>query len=219
MQILKLDPRALKDNPDDARRSKSSPQADALLLATVKAVGIIQPPIVSPQTDGGNGYIIQAGHRRVRQAIAAGLEEIEVIVREAANDNGARNGNAINLDRSNTRVFEDNGRGARNMQVNPDATNVQPSSRRSGGFFNFGRGNNSGNSDRGFQRSESNGFSQPSRGGFERSAPQQNRSFSNPAPSRSFGNGGGGGFSSPSRSGGGGFSGGGARSGGGGRGR
>ena len=48
MQILKLDPRALKDNPDDARRSKSSPQADALLLATVKAVGIIQPPVVSP---------------------------------------------------------------------------------------------------------------------------------------------------------------------------
>ncbi|TDW19882.1 ParB-like nuclease family protein [Rhizobium azibense] len=86
MQILKLDPRALKDNPDGARRSKSSPQADALLLATVKAVGIIQPPVVSPQTDGGNGYIIQAGHRRVRQAIAAGLEEI---VCEAANDNGA----------------------------------------------------------------------------------------------------------------------------------
>jgi ParB family chromosome partitioning protein len=89
MQILKLDPRALKGNPDDARRSKSSPQADALLLATVKAVGIIQPPVVSPETDGGNGYIIQAGHRRVAQAIAAGLEEIEVIVREAANDNGA----------------------------------------------------------------------------------------------------------------------------------
>lgn len=43
MQILKLDPRALKDNPDDARRSKSSPQADALLLATVKAVANIQP--------------------------------------------------------------------------------------------------------------------------------------------------------------------------------
>lgn len=89
MQILKLDPRALKDNPDDARRSKSSVQADALLLATVKAVGIIQPPVVSPETDGGNGYIIQAGHRRVAQAIAAGLKEIDVIVREAANDNPA----------------------------------------------------------------------------------------------------------------------------------
>ena len=89
MQILKLDPRALNANPDDTRQSQASPQADALLLATVKAVGIIQPPVVSPQIDGGNGYVIQAGHRRVRQAIAAGLEEIDVIVVEAANDNGA----------------------------------------------------------------------------------------------------------------------------------
>lgn len=89
MQILKLDPRALTENPDDARRSQSSAQADALLLATVKAVGIIQPPVVAPQRDGGNGYVIQAGHRRVRQAIAAGLEEIEVLVSEPADDNGA----------------------------------------------------------------------------------------------------------------------------------
>lgn len=89
MQILKLDPRALTENPDDARRSQSSVQADALLLATVKAVGIIQPPVVAPQRDGGNGYIIQAGHRRVRQAIAAGLEEIEVLVSEPTDDNGA----------------------------------------------------------------------------------------------------------------------------------
>jgi ParB family chromosome partitioning protein len=99
MQILKLDPRALKNNPDDARRSKSSPQADALLLATIKAVGIIQPPIVAPETDGGNGYIIQAGHRRVAQAIAAGLEEIDVIVREAANDNGAMRSMVENIAR------------------------------------------------------------------------------------------------------------------------
>ena len=99
MQILKLDPRALKNNPDDARRSKSSPQADALLLATVKAVGIIQPPIVAPETDGGNGYIIQAGHRRVALAIAAGLEEIDVIVREAANDNGAMRSMVENIAR------------------------------------------------------------------------------------------------------------------------
>jgi len=89
MQIIKIDPRALNDNPDDARKSKSSPQADALLLATVKAVGIIQPPVVSPAMDGDNGYTIQAGHRRVRQAIAAGLDEIEVLVSQAANDNGA----------------------------------------------------------------------------------------------------------------------------------
>lgn len=89
MQIIKVDPRALKENPDRMRQSKSSPQADALMLATIKAVGIVQPPVVAPEADGGNGYIIDAGHRRVRLAIAAGLEEIEILVADAANDNGA----------------------------------------------------------------------------------------------------------------------------------
>jgi ParB family transcriptional regulator, chromosome partitioning protein len=89
MQIQKVDPRALKENPDRMRQTKSSPQADALMLATIKAVGIVQPPIVAPEAGGGNGYIIDAGHRRVRLAIAAGLEEIEVLVADAADDNGA----------------------------------------------------------------------------------------------------------------------------------
>ncbi|WEX12136.1 ParB N-terminal domain-containing protein [Chelativorans sp. AA-79] len=89
MEIKLVDPRALVENPDKARRSKSNPQADALLLATIKAVGIVQPPVVAPQRGGGNGFVIQAGHRRVKQAIAAGLEEITVIVGEAAEDGGA----------------------------------------------------------------------------------------------------------------------------------
>ncbi|MCW8060500.1 ParB N-terminal domain-containing protein [Agrobacterium tumefaciens] len=89
MELKFVDPRSLKDNPDKARRSKSNPQADALLLATIRAVGIVQPPIVAPETDGGNGYVIDAGHRRVKQAIAAGLEEIAVLVVERAEDGGA----------------------------------------------------------------------------------------------------------------------------------
>ena len=89
MELKFIDPRALKDNPDKARRSKSSPQADALLLATIKAVGILQPPIVALEADGGNGFVIDAGHRRVKQAIAAGLEEIAVLVVERAEDGGA----------------------------------------------------------------------------------------------------------------------------------
>ncbi|MET4022194.1 ParB/RepB/Spo0J family partition protein [Bradyrhizobium sp. JR7.2] len=89
MQLIKVDPRALKENPDRMRQSKSTPQADALLLATIKAVGIVQPPVITPETGGGNGYVINAGHRRVKQAIAAGLKEIDVLVDEAANDNGA----------------------------------------------------------------------------------------------------------------------------------
>lgn len=89
MHIIKIDPRALKDNPDDARKSQSTPQGDALLAATIKAVGIIQPPVVSPEADGGNGFIIQAGHRRTRGAVAAELEVIEVIVTDPADDGGA----------------------------------------------------------------------------------------------------------------------------------
>ncbi|MHC2283821.1 ParB-like chromosome segregation protein Spo0J [Bradyrhizobium diazoefficiens] len=47
MELQFVDPRALKENPDKARRSRSNPQSDALLLATIKAVGIVQPPVVS----------------------------------------------------------------------------------------------------------------------------------------------------------------------------
>lgn len=89
MHLIKVDPRALKENPNGMRQTKSTSQADALLLATIKAVGIVQPPVITPEAGGGNGYIINAGHRRVKQAIAAGLEEIEVLVDEATNDNGA----------------------------------------------------------------------------------------------------------------------------------
>lgn len=98
MQLMKVDPRALKDNPDNTRQSKSTPQADALLLATIKAVGVIQPPVIFAEA-GGNGYIIEAGHRRTRMAIAAGLEEIDVIVVEAANDNGAMRSMVENIAR------------------------------------------------------------------------------------------------------------------------
>jgi len=89
MELKFVDPRSLTDNPDKARRSKSSPQADALLLATIKAVGIVQPPVVAAQTASGNGFVIDEGHRRVKQAIAAGLEEIAVLVVPRAEDGGA----------------------------------------------------------------------------------------------------------------------------------
>ena len=97
MYLMKVDPRALVENPDRSRQTKSTPQADALLLASIKAIGIVQPPVVAPQTDGGNGFIIDAGHRRTRLAIKAGLEEIDILVDEAANDNGAMRSLAENI--------------------------------------------------------------------------------------------------------------------------
>lgn len=89
MELKFVDPRALKENPNKARISKSTPQADALLLATIRAVGIVQPPVVTSDGEGGNGFVIDAGHRRVKQAIVADLELIPVLVAERADDGGA----------------------------------------------------------------------------------------------------------------------------------
>jgi ParB family chromosome partitioning protein len=89
MELKFVDPRSLKDNPDKARRSKSSPQADALLLATIKAIGVVEPLIVFAEADGGNGFVIDQGHRRAKQAILAGIEEIAVLVVPRAEDGGA----------------------------------------------------------------------------------------------------------------------------------
>lgn len=97
MKLIFIDPRALKGNPDRARRTNSNPQSDALLLASIKAVGVVQPPVVAPETDGGNGYVIDAGHRRTAQAIAAGLDEIEVLVADRAEDGGAMRGVVENI--------------------------------------------------------------------------------------------------------------------------
>ncbi|MGB3391123.1 MAG: ParB N-terminal domain-containing protein, partial [Pseudaminobacter sp.] len=74
------------------RQTKPSPQADALLLASIKAIGIVHPPVVTPQTDGGNGFVIEAGRRRVRLALKAGIEEIDILVNDADNDNASATG-------------------------------------------------------------------------------------------------------------------------------
>lgn len=77
MELRRVDPQALKDNPDNPRRRQSAPEADRQLTASIKAIGIIQPPLVR---DVEGELVLVAGHRRARAAIAAGLEEITVIV-------------------------------------------------------------------------------------------------------------------------------------------
>ncbi|WP_105385192.1 ParB N-terminal domain-containing protein [Neorhizobium alkalisoli] len=99
MHLISVDPRALKENPDKTRRSKSSPQADAVLLASIRAVGIVQPPVIAAERDGGNGFVINAGHRRVAQAIAADLPEIFVLVDDATDDGGAMRSAVENIAR------------------------------------------------------------------------------------------------------------------------
>ncbi len=84
MELRTIDPRTIKANPNNPRRTKAAADADAQLAANIKAIGVIQPPLV--KETGGSLEII-AGERRVKAAIAAGLAEIHVLVN--TEDDGA----------------------------------------------------------------------------------------------------------------------------------
>lgn len=99
MQLISADPRSLKENPDRLRQSKSTPQSDALLCASIRAVGVVQPPVVKLDPSGGNSYTIVFGHRRTAQAIAADLAEIPLLLAEPSDDLGAMQSFAENIAR------------------------------------------------------------------------------------------------------------------------
>src|SRR5271165_971209 len=79
-ELRSVDPRILQPNPDNPRRTPVSPAMDEQLLASIKAIGIIQPPIVV-EKDGA--LVINAGNRRVKQAIRADFAAIDVLVCDA----------------------------------------------------------------------------------------------------------------------------------------
>jgi ParB family chromosome partitioning protein len=54
------------------------------LTASIRSQGVVQPLVVTPETDGS--YSIIAGERRWRAARRAGLEEVPVVVREGLDD-------------------------------------------------------------------------------------------------------------------------------------
>lgn len=78
MELRSVDPRTLKTNPHNPRRTGAGEHPDAQMVANIQAVGILQPPVVR---QAGRRLEIVAGHRRVAAAIAAGLAEILVLVR------------------------------------------------------------------------------------------------------------------------------------------
>lgn len=85
LQLREVDPRTLIDNPNNARRTPVPQAMDDQMVASIKIVGILQPPVVRETPDG---LMIQHGHRRKKNAIAAGKEKIDVIVTDgdAASD-------------------------------------------------------------------------------------------------------------------------------------
>ncbi len=79
MELRRVDPRCLKKNPGNPRKIQPGEMSDAALAASIGAIGILQPPVVSEK----NGELtIAYGARRVRIAIAIGLPEIDVLVKD-----------------------------------------------------------------------------------------------------------------------------------------
>ena len=79
MELRRVDPRILKANTNNPRKIQPGEMSDAALKATIKIVGVIQPPTVS-EKDGD--LTIVYGSRRVRFAIELGLPEINVLVKD-----------------------------------------------------------------------------------------------------------------------------------------
>jgi ParB/RepB/Spo0J family partition protein len=76
----------IRENGHNVRRVAASAQADAALLDSVRAQGVLVPILLRPED---SGYVVIAGHRRLRAAREAGLGEIPALVL-----NGLVNGHA-----------------------------------------------------------------------------------------------------------------------------
>ena len=79
-ELRSVDPTTLLLNPNNPRRTASPQAMEDQLVASIRAVGIIQPPRV---TETEAGLMIVAGNRRRNAAIAAGLISIDVMVCDA----------------------------------------------------------------------------------------------------------------------------------------
>jgi ParB family chromosome partitioning protein len=65
-------------------RTQFDEEAIEELAASIRAQGVVQPLVVSPDADGT--YTIVAGERRWRASRRAGLEQVPVVVRKVADD-------------------------------------------------------------------------------------------------------------------------------------
>jgi ParB family transcriptional regulator, chromosome partitioning protein len=79
MELRRVNPRCLKKNPRNPRNIQPGEMSDAALAANISAIGILQPPTV---TEKNGELTIAYGARRVRIAIAIGLPEIDVLVKD-----------------------------------------------------------------------------------------------------------------------------------------
>ena len=79
-ELRSVDPRTLKPNPNNPRKTPAPQAMDDQLLASITAIGIIQPHVVR---DVDGQLVIKAGERRVKAAIRAEMPMIDVLVRDS----------------------------------------------------------------------------------------------------------------------------------------
>jgi ParB family chromosome partitioning protein len=90
---------------EDPRNERKTFRNMEGLIASVNSVGIIEPITVAPIE--GDSFMIVTGHRRFRAAKAAGLEKIEVLVRDPEAEISRRRKSIIsNVQRENVGPIE-----------------------------------------------------------------------------------------------------------------
>ncbi|ACB97281.1 ParB N-terminal domain-containing protein [Beijerinckia indica] len=83
MELREVDPRILKFDSDNPRRIAADECEDAQLIASIRIVGLLQPPIVY---ENDAGLFVKVGKRRTLCSIAADLATIKVLVTEKDDD-------------------------------------------------------------------------------------------------------------------------------------
>jgi len=99
-----VDINSISPNPRQPRKY-FDPEALNELTASIKEIGILQPPVVRQRANGT--YELIMGERRYRAAKAAGLKTIPVIIRQTADDELLREALIENIHRSQLNALEE----------------------------------------------------------------------------------------------------------------
>ena len=99
-----VDINLISPNPRQPRKNFDT-EALNELVASIKEIGILQPPVVRVIADGR--YELIMGERRYRAAKAAGLKKIPVIIRQTADNELLREALIENIHRSQLNALEE----------------------------------------------------------------------------------------------------------------
>lgn len=95
---------SIRPNPKQPR-SVFDDEALTELAASIKEIGVLQPPVVRKVSE--NQYELIMGERRLRAAKLAGLQKIPVIIRETTDTELLREALVENIHRSNLNALEE----------------------------------------------------------------------------------------------------------------